>query len=255
MSGQCTLQHLFLSVNEKKMGQRTEHQGTSITEDLAICLDSDKANRGGKADKVCRAFLKNHVLYGIGGAIILTLLMAVIGLATAWAVRGSGTCSVCEEIVTYALCPNGWIGYLGNCYYFSEDEADWLSSLRNCSALGASLSTIETQQEMTFLQRYKGPIYHWIALKKDRGKSWEWANGRVFNNTIFEIVEGGDCAYLNDEAVMSSWCRTKKNWICSKPDASVQRRKQAEERGVKQAYMDGEVINEDFSSEELKVVL
>lgn len=225
MSGQCTLQHLFLPINEKKMGQGTKHQGTSEAKDVITCLDGDKDNRRKKADKVCQAFLKNHVRYMIGGAILLFLLIAVIGLSTAWAVTGSGTCPVSEEMVTYALCPDGWIGYLGNCYYFSDDEADWLSSLRNCSGLGASLSTIETEQEMTFLQRYKGPIYHWIALKKDRGKPWEWANGRVFNNTIFEIVEGGDCAYLNDEAVMSSWCKTKKNWICSKPDASVKRRK------------------------------
>ncbi|XP_060094721.1 C-type lectin domain family 2 member D-like, partial [Heteronotia binoei] len=129
-----------------------------------------------------------------------------------FSVRGPEQCSV----VTYASCPDGWIGYLGKCYYFSEDEADWFSSLRNCSSLGASLSTIETHQEMGFLLRYKGPIYHWIGLRKDQGMPWEWADGRVFNNTLFDIIEGGYCAFLNDVAVMSSFCKTKKNWICSK---------------------------------------
>ncbi|XP_054831262.1 C-type lectin domain family 2 member D-like [Eublepharis macularius] len=210
----------------RKMGQETKHPGTSKEE----FIESLSFN---KAKKDYQAFARKQGYEKTGLAVILILLVVVIGLATALGVKGSS----CEEIVTYALCPDGWIGYLGNCYYFSDDEADWLSSLRNCSALGASLSAIETKHEMAFLLRYKGPIYHWIGLRKEQRKSWEWANGEVFNNTLFEIVEGGDCAYLNDVAVMSSWCRTKKNWICSKPDASVHRRQPMEETGVKQAYM------------------
>ncbi|XP_015278956.1 PREDICTED: C-type lectin domain family 2 member D-like [Gekko japonicus] len=205
------------------MDQGTKCQEPNKDEEFIRHLSCDKAKEG------CQAFSRKHWRNGIAlGAMII--LIVVIGLATALGVTGSEPCSV----VTYASCPNGWIGYLGICYYFSEDEADWLSSLRNCSSLGASLSTIETHWEMDFLLRYKGPIYHWIGLRKDQGKPWEWTDGRVFNNTLFDIIEGGYCAYLNDVAVMSSWCKTKKNWICSKPDANVQERKQVEKRDVKQ---------------------
>uniref|UniRef100_A0ACB8EGU4 Uncharacterized protein n=1 Tax=Sphaerodactylus townsendi TaxID=933632 RepID=A0ACB8EGU4_9SAUR len=76
----------------------------------------------------------------------------------------------------------------------------------------------------------EGPIYHWIGLRKPQEDRWEWANGQIFNNTLFDIVEGGDCAYLNDVKVMSSWCKTKKNWICSKPDTYMPQRKLSEER-------------------------
>uniref|UniRef100_A0A8C3SM33 C-type lectin domain-containing protein n=1 Tax=Chelydra serpentina TaxID=8475 RepID=A0A8C3SM33_CHESE len=44
-----------------------------------------------------------------------------------------------------AACPDGWIGYLGKCYYFSQAEGNWNNSQNNCSALGASLAGIDTQ--------------------------------------------------------------------------------------------------------------
>uniref|UniRef100_A0A8C8RW67 C-type lectin domain-containing protein n=1 Tax=Pelusios castaneus TaxID=367368 RepID=A0A8C8RW67_9SAUR len=47
-----------------------------------------------------------------------------------------------------AACPDGWVGYQGKCYYFSEVEADWTSSQSNCSAHGASLAGIDSLQEM-----------------------------------------------------------------------------------------------------------
>uniref|UniRef100_A0A674IMM4 C-type lectin domain-containing protein n=1 Tax=Terrapene triunguis TaxID=2587831 RepID=A0A674IMM4_9SAUR len=36
-------------------------------------------------------------------------------------------------------CPDGWVGYLGKCYYFSEAEGNWDFSQSNCSSFGASL--------------------------------------------------------------------------------------------------------------------
>nr|XP_005311367.2 C-type lectin domain family 2 member F-like [Chrysemys picta bellii] len=37
-------------------------------------------------------------------------------------------------------CPDGWIGYRGKCYYFSETEGNWTYSQSQCSALSASLA-------------------------------------------------------------------------------------------------------------------
>ncbi|XP_077180669.1 C-type lectin domain family 2 member B-like [Paroedura picta] len=193
-------------------------QGNNSDEELIRHSGLDEAKTG---LKVCsrKSF---HCKAAVQGSILI-LVVLVIGLAVALGVivvRGQ------LSNVIYASCPDGWIGYLGKCYDFSEDEADWLSSFRNCSSMGATLTTIETVREMGFLLRYKGPIYHWIGLRKEQEKPWEWADGRVFNNTQFDINEGGHCAYLNDVAVMSSWCKTKKNWICSKPNAYTVRKKE-----------------------------
>ncbi|XP_067416931.1 C-type lectin domain family 2 member D-like [Emydura macquarii macquarii] len=117
------------------------------------------------------------------------------------------------------MCPDGWIGYRGKCYYFSEGEGDWASSQNHCSALGASLAGINTRQDMAFMARYKGKYDHWIGLWRDPGQPWKWANGTEFNHS-FPIGEGGgDCAYLNDQgSVSTSLCTSERYWICTKPD-------------------------------------
>uniref|UniRef100_A0A674J4H9 C-type lectin domain-containing protein n=1 Tax=Terrapene triunguis TaxID=2587831 RepID=A0A674J4H9_9SAUR len=121
-------------------------------------------------------------------------------------------------------CPDGWVGYRGKCYYFSKAKENWNNSQSNCSALGASLAVIDSEQEMTFLLRYKGTVYHWVGLRREPSQSWKW----------FEVRGGGACAYLNDVGVSSSSCETEKNWICAKPDQYGKRKENSVEGMDKQ---------------------
>ncbi|XP_044839571.1 C-type lectin domain family 2 member D-like isoform X2 [Mauremys mutica] len=116
-------------------------------------------------------------------------------------------------------CPDGWIGYRGKCYYFSETDGNWTYSQSQCSALNASLAAIDSEQEKDFLLRYKGFLDRWIGLQREPGQPWRWPNGTEFDNR-FPIRGGGDCVFLIDEDWFgSSRCRTWRRWICSKPDA------------------------------------
>ncbi|CAM5158328.1 unnamed protein product [Eretmochelys imbricata] len=45
-------------------------------------------------------------------------------------------------------CPDGWVGYRGKCYYFSETEGSWTDSRSRCSDPGASPAGINSEQEM-----------------------------------------------------------------------------------------------------------
>ncbi|XP_074837678.1 uncharacterized protein LOC142004143 [Carettochelys insculpta] len=116
-------------------------------------------------------------------------------------------------------CPDSWLGYHRKCYYFSEVEGNWTGGGNHCSALGASLAEIHTQQEMAFLLHYKGKLEYWIGLRRDPGQPWKWSDGTEFNSR-FVVRGGGDCAYLNDEGgVSSSQCSSDRFWICTKSDA------------------------------------
>uniref|UniRef100_A0A8C0J231 C-type lectin domain-containing protein n=1 Tax=Chelonoidis abingdonii TaxID=106734 RepID=A0A8C0J231_CHEAB len=118
-------------------------------------------------------------------------------------------------------CPDGWIGYRGKCYFFSETEGNWTYSQSHCSAPDASLAGIDSEQEMMFLLLHKDIHDHWIGLRREQGQPWKWTNGIVFNHP-FPIRGGGDCAYLNDEkGVSSSRCYMEGRWICSKPEVYV----------------------------------
>ncbi|XP_074827920.1 C-type lectin domain family 2 member D-like [Natator depressus] len=130
-------------------------------------------------------------------------------------------------------CPDSWMGYRGKCYYFSETKGSWTDSRSRCSAPGASLAGIDSEQEMAFLLRHKGVRDHWIGLRREQGQAWKWANGTEFNH-LFQIRGGGDCAYLKDEkGVSSSRCYMGRRWICSKPEVYVMGKETALEGGLK----------------------
>ncbi|XP_071880878.1 C-type lectin domain family 2 member B-like isoform X2 [Anas platyrhynchos] len=118
------------------------------------------------------------------------------------------------------VCPATWIGFQSKCYYFSGNRSDWNTSLENCKALEASLTSIDSLEELDFIKRYKGQGNHWFGLHKEDDGQWRWTNGTVFNNG-FEVQGGGPCAYLNQESISSAFCQTKKYWICSRPNNYV----------------------------------
>ncbi|XP_077781342.1 C-type lectin domain family 2 member D-like [Podarcis muralis] len=114
-------------------------------------------------------------------------------------------------------CPDHWIGYQRKCYYFSESEGNWTYSQNYCASLNASLVVIDSQEEMSFLRRYKGPADHWIGLQRmDNQEPWKWINDTIFNNW-FKIRGGGTYAYLNHQGVASATSASEEPWICSKP--------------------------------------
>ncbi|CAM5159127.1 unnamed protein product [Eretmochelys imbricata] len=145
-------------------------------------------------------------------SVVLNLLLSIILLVVliAVSVRKSEPCPAGPA------CPDGWIGYLGKCYYFSQAAGDWTYSQNNCSALGASLAVIDTQQEMGFLLRYRGPFNHWIGLRRERDQPWMWTSGTEFNNW-FPILGGGLCAFADNGEIASSDCSREGHWICNKP--------------------------------------
>lgn len=171
--------------------------------------------------------------FGKGRAIFPVLVLAggivLIGLAIVLAVTVLKPCPAPPDFAM-AWCPKDWVGFEGNCYFFSEDEGSWDSSQNSCSSLKASLAAIESEEEKAFMLRYKGKSDHWIGLRQEQSQPWKWTNGSEFNNW-FPIRGGGDCAYLNDEnGVSSSQCYIGRHWICSRPDAFTKRKGRAMER-------------------------
>ncbi|CAM4662967.1 unnamed protein product, partial [Caretta caretta] len=81
-------------------------------------------------------------------------------------------------------CPDGWMGYRGKCYYFSETEGSWTDNRSRCCAPGASLAGIDSEQEMAFLLRHKGVQDHWISLRREQGQPWKWTNSTKFNHLV-----------------------------------------------------------------------
>ncbi|XP_023969545.1 C-type lectin domain family 2 member D-like isoform X2 [Chrysemys picta bellii] len=122
----------------------------------------------------------------------VVLNIVLISLLIAWSVRQSERC-LADPKSPEASCPDGWVGYQGKCYYFSETEGNWTYSQSQCSSLNASLAGINTQQEKVFMMRYKGIPEHWISFWREPNGTWKWANGTDLNNCT-EEMERGSCS-------------------------------------------------------------
>ncbi|XP_064496445.1 C-type lectin domain family 2 member B-like isoform X2 [Pseudopipra pipra] len=168
-----------------------EPNSSSQVEALNICSDSKEQSKWGsyRTESDWRTSPKVRVLLALSvflGILTLSLLMALIVLS----VRPPF-----PEPEFSHMCPDTWPGFQGKCYYFSEAEGNWTTGRARCEALGASLATISTKEELAFLLRYKGEANHWIGLGM-RDNGWEWINGTALNGR-------------------------EKNWICSRPDNFV----------------------------------
>ncbi|XP_027488115.1 C-type lectin domain family 2 member B-like [Corapipo altera] len=198
------------------MGKGTQRPNSSSQEEaLNTCSDPEEQSKWGsyrtKSDR--RTSPKVRVLLTLSvflGSLSFSLVMAL----TVLSVRPRFS-----ELEFSHVCPDTWPGFQGKCYHFSEAEGNWTTGRERCEALGASLATISTREELAFLLRYKDEANHWIGLGM-RDNGWEWINGMALNNR-FEVSGGVPCGYLNQGRISSSLCHTEKNWICSRPDNFV----------------------------------
>ncbi|XP_075769936.1 C-type lectin domain family 2 member B-like isoform X1 [Pelodiscus sinensis] len=170
--------------------------------------------------------LKKKWILILVSIVIIILSITIIALAA----RQSPPCPSFPPPVT-ATCPDGWVGFQGKCFYFSETEGNWSASQSHCASHNASLATVDSLPELAFMRRYKGNPFCWIGLQReqDQGQPWKWTNGTIFNN-LFEIRGEGQCAYLDDFGVSSARCYSDRHFICSQPD-ECSRRKPSAARG------------------------
>ncbi|XP_039373105.1 C-type lectin domain family 2 member H-like [Mauremys reevesii] len=157
-------------------------------------------------------FLRRWIRIVVEAALLISLI--VMGFKTQQSCPLYNAAS-CPMNCSTPSCVDGWIGYRGKCYYFSEAEGNWTYSQSHCSALGASLAVIGTRQDLDFVLRYKGTTDPWIGLRRGSDHHWKWADGTKFSN-LTEVRGDANCAFLTETTVSSSRCYTVRSWICNK---------------------------------------
>ncbi|XP_027488737.1 C-type lectin domain family 2 member D-like, partial [Corapipo altera] len=153
-----------------------EPNSSGQVEALNVCSDSEKQCKWGsyRTESDQRTSPKVRVL------LALSVSLGILTLSLAGAVIVLSVRHRFSELEFSHVCPDTWPGFQGKCYYFSEAEGNWTTSRERCEALGTSLATISTREELAFLLRYKGEANHWIGLEK-RDNGWEWINGTALN--------------------------------------------------------------------------
>ncbi|XP_039379062.1 C-type lectin domain family 2 member L-like [Mauremys reevesii] len=115
-------------------------------------------------------------------------------------------------------CPEEWICFRGNCYYFSTDTKSWDDSKKYCASHGATLPVIKDKLQLENIKRLRQNHYYWIGLRKEAA-GWQWDDGSPFTNDIIQL-ENEDaklkCSFLNSDKIVTVDCTSSRRWICVK---------------------------------------
>ncbi|XP_030399747.1 uncharacterized protein LOC115640843 isoform X2 [Gopherus evgoodei] len=112
---------------------------------------SGDVKRGPGSDHTLRKCASRRVLVPAAVTVMLIIIIAVP--AVLLIVEKFKAPLAAPDPPAVPCCPDGWIGYRGKCYYFSETDGNWTYSQSQCSALNASLAGIDSEQEKVCARR------------------------------------------------------------------------------------------------------
>ncbi|KAI9538489.1 hypothetical protein NQZ68_014250 [Dissostichus eleginoides] len=77
----------------------------------------------------------------------------------------SNPCLVLNSNALFMVCPNGWMGFQGRCYYHNTDILNWHYADANCASLGANLVSVHSLEEYNFLYQQIAILngYTWLG--------------------------------------------------------------------------------------------
>ncbi|XP_070128100.1 C-type lectin domain family 2 member A-like [Equus przewalskii] len=170
-----------------------------------LAVESQEPTKGNK---------KRLCISKIVTIVIFFLVILITTLATILAVEKH------KSSTEHTSCLDDWIGYLGKCFYFSENTTTWAASQNFCTSYAATLAVFNTTKELDFLKRYSDHSQYWIGLSRKPGQTWKWIDGTTYSGW-FKIIGIGECAYLHKIGISSASTHLVRKWICSKPDTHI----------------------------------
>uniref|UniRef100_A0A8B9ZHG0 C-type lectin domain-containing protein n=1 Tax=Anas platyrhynchos TaxID=8839 RepID=A0A8B9ZHG0_ANAPL len=120
-------------------------------------------------------------------------------------------------------CPETWLQYGENCYYFSKEWKTWQESKARCSALESRFLKIESKKELDFVmqsaQSY-GSYSFWTGLSHNGSEGpWLWEDGSAFSTDLFQETSSRpflECVWLQGSNIGTAQCGEYKFCICEK---------------------------------------
>nr|WDW25660.1 MAG: ORF2b [Canine coronavirus] len=113
---------------------------------------------------------------------------------------------------TILKCRDDWVGYNGNCYYFSNDTSTWTSANEFCARAYSKLTPLHSLHQLSFLRRFKGSSDYWLGVVKREGKWCNYDGSRFSFSFMIRGVE--DFAYLNNNGISSARVYADRRFIC-----------------------------------------
>ncbi|QGM48640.1 MPPV-016 C-type lectin-like protein [Magpiepox virus 2] len=113
------------------------------------------------------------------------------------------------------VCPDEWIGYKNQCYYFSDNETNWYDSKKKCESMDSSLIKLDKQDVIDFVSKY-GKTDYWIERKH-----YENIVSTSLYRNSFDMNDTSICLYFDLNIITETPCIFYEKWICVKPNNYV----------------------------------
>lgn len=128
--------------------------------------------------------------------------------------NAGGYSSICvkdSNVPPEMICPQGWTGFLGRCYYLNEEPMSWPDADTNCALLDASLVSVHSPEEYAFLYQ-QNPSSTWIGgfYLDDQ---WMWLDGSWFYGGFYMQMSSPDS---NFACLSTYFANGWTNWRCEK---------------------------------------
>ncbi|KAK2147114.1 hypothetical protein LSH36_569g01004 [Paralvinella palmiformis] len=100
-----------------------------------------------------------------------------------------------------ASCDEEWIEHAAYCYYVSSTSATWYEADKNCTDMGAQLTSISNSNEHVFLYNFvfKAQEYYWIGLKRifKCPVEYIWCSQDMSSTGQWSWTDNSSTSYIN----------------------------------------------------------
>ncbi|XP_075409230.1 C-type lectin domain family 4 member C-like [Tenrec ecaudatus] len=147
--------------------------------------------------------------------------------------QNHSSCAHCvhkrKQLQDWYCCPNFWSLFQSSCYFVSTELKTWTASGKHCSALGAHLMVINTENEQQFIiQKLDKASAYYVGLSDpEKNHQWQWVDQSPYNKsaTFWHPGEPNNhkehCVTLNSRHGNWGWndvyCDVLQMSICEKP--------------------------------------
>ena len=84
--------------------------------------------------------------------------------------------TVAPETTTAFSCPSGWSEFDGSCYQYFSESYTWMTAEYLCRDEGASLVSIHSSEENSFVRNLSSATYYWIGAYRTGSNDFIWSD-------------------------------------------------------------------------------
>lgn len=119
-------------------------------------------------------------------------------------------------------CPEQWIWFKGQCYYFSERTLVYHLAAAECQSQFGVLSPLDAT-DFDFILKNADQGMWYVGLQRASVVSeWKYINGSTARLELTSTISGSlRCVVLNEKTLRTFNCFDRANFICQRVDNSV----------------------------------